>query len=174
MEINGTNSGAAIFALKKALEIPKDEIGRALDEELGEPFKRNSPGALILRVLLWDKATDWCTGGKLSNYPPLEWHHIVPKKILQNMLVDEKVFNNIANMTLLSETANKEFKDKPPWIYGPDRIKDPARLESHLIPKSHAATFISGRTINRTDELAKFLSERLNLIRKVAHQLLLP
>jgi len=156
----------------KALEIPKDEVGRALDEEFAEPFKRGGRAALVLKVLLWDKAIDWRQGGKLSNYPPLEWHHIIPRKALKNIAVDESVANNIANITLLSTVANKEFKDQPPWIYAPNAIRDAARLESHSIPKSYATAFTAGKAINKPDELAKFLVERLKLIQKEAKQLL--
>jgi len=165
---NSGNLGEAL----KALVILKDEVGQALDEEFKEPFKRNSPGALVLKVLLWEKAIDWRKGGKLSNYPPLEWHHIVPRKALKNIAADESVANYIANVTLLSEEANKKFKDQPPWIYAPNDIKEPTRLESHFIPKSYAAAFIAGKAINKTDELAKFLAERLKLIQKEAKQLL--
>lgn len=154
----------------KDLKIAEDEIARALDEELGESFKRRSPGALLLKVLLWDKAIDWRKGGKLSNYPPLEWHHIIPRKALKNMFADESVANNIANMTPLSAEANKEFKDKPPWIYAPNFIQDRTRLESHFIPKSYAKAFIAGKPINNTSELSKFLVERLKLIKKEARQ----
>jgi len=164
------NLSAALKALE--LETPKNEVARALEEELVEPFKRNSPGALLLKVLLWDKAIDWRQGGKLSNYPPLEWHHIIPGKALKNIAVDESVANNIANVTLLSEIANKEFKDRPPWIYAPNAIQDATRLESHLIPKSYATAFTAGKAINKPDELAKFLAERLKLIQKEAKQLL--
>ncbi len=156
----------------KALEIPKDEIGRALDEEFAEPFKRKSPGALVLKVLLWDKAIDWRKGGKLSNYPPLQWHHIIPSKVLKNMFVEASVANNIANMTLLSQVANKEFKDQPPWIYAPNAIQDWTRLESHFIPKSYATAFTDAKAINKPAELAKFLAERLKLIQKETKQLL--
>ena len=166
--MKSANLGEAL----KALEIPKYEIGRALDEEFTGPFKRNSPSALLLKVLLWDKAIDWRQGGKLSNYPPLEWHHIIPRKALKNMAVDESVANHIANLTLLSTKANKEFKDQPPWIYAPNAIKDSARLESHFIPKSYATAFTAGKAIYKTDELAKFLVERLKLIQKEAKQLL--
>jgi hypothetical protein len=155
----------------KALEIPKDEVLRAMDEELAEPFKKGTPGALLLKVLLWDKGTDWRKGGKLSEYPPLEWHHIIPPKVLKNMYAEDSA-NHIANRTLLSQDANKEFRDQPPWIYGPSRIGDSARLESHLIPNSYAKAFTSGKAINRPDELAKFLTERLKLIQKEAKQFL--
>ena len=156
----------------KALEMPKDEIARALDEELAEPFKKTSARALLLKVLLWDKAIDWRQGGKLSNYPPLEWHHIVPRKALKNMFAEESVADNIANLTLLSATANKEFKDQPPWIYAPTAIQDSTRLESHFIPKSYAKAFTDGKAINKPDELGKFFVERLKLIQKEAKQLL--
>lgn len=158
----------------KALEILSDEIARALEEELGEPFKRKSPGALLLKLLLWDKALDWQKGGKLSNYPPLEWHHIVPRKALRNMLIDEVVATNIANLTLLSEEANKKFKDQPPWLYAPTAIRDPIRLESHLIPKSYSVAFTGGKAINDKDGLSKFLAERLKVIQKKTKQLLNP
>ena len=155
----------------KALEIPKDEIGRALDEEFAEPFKKRTPGALLLKVLLWDKGIDWRRGGKLSQYPPLEWHHIIPPKVLKNMYAEDSA-NHIANRTLLSQDANKEFKDQPPWIYAPSRIGDSTRLESHFIPNSYAKAFTVGKAIQKPDELAKFLTERLKLIQKEAKQLL--
>lgn len=164
-------SDGPVQALKE-LEIEKKDIDRALDEELKEPFKRKSSGALMLKVLLWDKALDWRKGGKLSSYPPLEWHHILPKKALKNMGVDEVVTNNIANLTLLGEEANKEFKDQPPWIYAQQSIKDPKRLESHLIPRSYSSSFTDGKAINDKDGLGKFLAERLKMIQKEAKQLL--
>jgi hypothetical protein len=156
----------------RALEIPKDEISRALTEEFAEPFKRNTPGALVLKMILWDKGIDWRKGGKLSNYPPLEWHHIIPRKALRNIAAEDSVANNIANMTLLSEAANKEFKDQPPWVYAPNAIKDPTRLESHCITKPYAAAFTAGKPINKQDELAKFFTDRLKLIQREAKQLL--
>ncbi len=88
------------------------------------------------------------------------------------MFADESVANNITNMTLLSAIANKEFKDQPPWIYAPTAIQDSARLESHFISKSYAKAFISAKAINRPDELAKFLVDRLRLIQREAKQFL--
>lgn len=155
----------------KALEIPKDEIGRALDEEFAEPFKKGTPGALLLKVLLWEKGIDWRRGGKLSQYPPLEWHHIIPPKVLKNMYAEDSA-NHIANRTLLSQDANKEFKDQPPWIYAPSRIGDSARLESHFISNFYAKAFTNDKPLTRPEELAKFLTERLKLIQKEAKQLL--
>jgi predicted nucleic acid-binding protein len=153
------------------LEIPKDELRRALDEEFAEPFKKGSPGALLLKVLLWDKGIDWRKGGKLSQYPPLEWHHIIPPKVLKNMYAED-ASNHIANRTLLSEDANKQFKDRPPWIYAPSIIAEPARLESHFISASYAKAFTAGKAINKPDELLKFLTERLRLVQRNAKQLL--
>ena len=163
------NPNEALQAL--ALEIPKEVVRQALDEEFAETFKRGSPGALLLKVLLWEKGIDWRKGGKLSQHPPLEWHHIVPPKVLKNMYAEDAA-NHIANRTLLSQDANKEFKDQPPWIYAPSRIGDSARLESHFIPKSYAKAFTNGKEINKPEELAKFLTERLKLIQKEAKQLL--
>ncbi len=157
-------------ALKALVSEMQDDIARALEEELPKPFKKNSPSALLLKVLLWDKAIDWRQGGKLSNYPPLEWHHIIPSKVIKSMVADESVANNVANMTPLSAEANKEFKDKPPWVYAPDFIKDPTRLESHFIPKSYAKAFIAGKVISDTGELGKFFVERLRLIQREAKQ----
>ena len=155
----------------EALEIPRDELRRALDEEFAEPFKKGSPGALLLKVLLWDKGIDWRKGGKLSQYPPLEWHHIIPPKVLKNMYAEDTA-SHIANRTLLSEDANKQFKDQPPWIYAPSLVGEPARLESHFISGSYAKAFTAGKAINKPDELAKFLTERLRLMQKNAKQLL--
>jgi len=152
-------------------EIPDGDLRRALDEELGESFKRGSPAALLLKVLLWEKGLDWRRGGKLSQYPPLEWHHIFPPKILKNMYAEE-VAGVTANRTLLSEDANKEFKDKPPWLYGPSHVADPTRFESHFVPTSYAKAFVQGKAINTKEELAKCLTQRLNLIEREARHLL--
>lgn len=168
--MGSNNPSEALEALFS--EMPKDEITRALEEELPKPFKKKSPVALLLKVLLWDKAMDWRKGGKLSEYPPLEWHHIVPRKFVSSMVADESVANNISNMTPLSAEANKEFKDKPPWIYAPNLIQDPKRLESHFIPKSYAQSFIAGKEISNTGELGKFFTERLRLIQGKSKQLL--
>ena len=168
--MKSANPSEALEALFS--EMPKAEIARALEEELPKPFKKNSPGALLLKVLLWDKAIDWRKGGKLSDYPPLEWHHIVPRKFISSMVADESIANNISNMTPLSAEANKEFKDKPPWIYAPNFIRDPKRLESHFIPRSYAKAFIAGKEISNTSELGKFFVERLKLIQKEFKQLL--
>jgi hypothetical protein len=156
----------------KVMEIPKDEIIKTLDEDMVGSFKRKSPAALILKTLLWEKGLDWRKGGKLSTYPPLEWHHIFPKKTLKNMGIEDEVINNVANMTLLSEEANKEFSEQPPWVYGADLIKDPVRLDSHMIPRSYSASFIQGKPLTNKDGISKFLTERLKIIGKETKQLL--
>jgi len=169
--MKSANLSEALKALDS--EILEGEIARELEEELAKPFNKRSAGALLLKVLLWNKADDWRKGGKLSNYPPLEWHHIIPSKFIKSMVVaDESVANNISNMTPLSAEANKEFKDKPPWIYAPNFIQDPTRLESHFIPKSYAKAFIAGKPIKDTQELSKFFLERLKLIQRESKQLL--
>ena len=155
----------------KALEIPKNEIIKALNEELAGSFKRKSPVALILKTLLWENGLDWRRGGKLSTYPPLEWHHIFPKKALKNMGIEDDIINHIANMTLLSEDANKEFRDKAPWIYAPQAIIDSARLDSHFIPTTFSTSFIQGKPIINKSGLSKFLTERLKIIEKEIKQL---
>ncbi len=168
--MESSNPSEALDALFSRM--PKGDVARALEEDLPKAFKKNSPSALLLKVLLWSEAIDWRKGGKLSNYPPLEWHHIIPSKALKNMVADESVANNISNMTPLSSEANKEFKDKPPWLYAPNFIQDPSRLESHFIPKSYAKAFASGKAISSASELSKFFVERLRLIQREAKQLL--
>ena len=157
----------------KSMAIPKDELIRALDEEFEEPFKRKSPGALLLKVLLWRKAIDWKKGGPLSGYPPLEWHHIISKKIMKDLAVDEDIANNVANITLLSADTNKQFKDDPPWKYASTVVQDPVRLQSHFIPQTYAESFVAGKPLFRRNDLAKLLSERLKEIKKQARDLLI-
>lgn len=135
----------------------------ALQGLLRKPFRQNIPEALLLRSLLWTTgALDWQKGGPLSTYPPLEWHHIVPKKICKLWRLQGS--DSIGNLTLLSSDANKVFKDDPPWEYGAERIRDVSRLTSHFVPQEFAERFLRGEPISTQAEFDAFLEGRIKLI----------
>lgn len=170
-----TNDGRAIYNAKTlqealgALRIPLQEI--KLLERFQEAFKERSPIALLLKILLWNKGLDWKKGGKLSDYPSLEWHHIIPKKACKYLGYDEKGVSSSANMTLLNKEENKAFKDKLPWEYAPIDIKDKTRLNSHFIPDEFADNIVNGKPIN-ADQFQDFLKKRAELIAQEAERFL--
>lgn len=143
----------------------------ALQGLLSKPFRKNTPEALLLRSLLWTTgALDWQKGGPLSTYPPLEWHHIVPKKICERSGLQRS--DSIGNLTLLSSDANKVFKDAPPWQYGKERIREVSRLTSHFVPQEFAERFLRGESISTQAEFDAFLEDRIKLIAAKAAQFL--
>ena len=87
--------------------------------------RRNSVQRLMIYLLAFkNDAQDWNTDGykikaeAVGPYKP-EWHHIFPRKWLKDNVpgVDEKLFDSVANMAVISGEANRKIAAKSPKEY---------------------------------------------------------
>ena len=90
------------------------------------------------------------------NPDDLHIHHIFPKEFLERRGYMEE-WDNVANITIISESANKKIKFRDPKEYLKELYEvDPELLEKHFIPTDKELW-----DINRFSE---FLKERMRLI----------
>lgn len=172
-----SRDGAAIKRANNLRALLDGDLKIAVDPDdleklLKLDFRTSSPQALLLKVLLWDHALDWTMGGKLSTVPPLEWHHIVPKKVCQTLGFAKGSDAALANRTLLSKTANQSFSDQPPWVYGPSKINDRNRLLSHYIPDDYVTQFMAQIAIADDMKYQDFLNRRRHSLLQAARTFL--
>ena len=107
-------------------------------------FIRTNAYSRALIVLLAHKMPMNLTNGSkvdtseaLSAFNKKEYHHIFPKKYLQNIGVDQNKMNSLCNICMLPSSSNKIILDKPPSEYFAKIV--PAEqfrqiLESNLLP----------------------------------------
>ena len=85
-------------------------------------------------------AKDWFTGVKLKKNSftedqKIEYHHVFPKKLLNARNVDRYIRDEMANIAILGQRANRSILAKEPKNYLADIAKtDRARLESQYVP----------------------------------------
>jgi hypothetical protein len=108
-------------------------------------------------------AKDWDTKSidpaKVADIPDdqISIHHIFPEAVLRKSGYDEELRNDVANITLISKTANKALKDEEPSTYLRDLYRaDPALLELHFVPTEEA--------LWRVDNYKEFLRHRRRII----------
>jgi len=83
-----------------------------------------------------------------------EWHHFFPRAILRKQGIEDQQINAFANIVVLNEKANRQFKSNPPEKYiEKNNVKD-ERLQEQLIP--------TNKNYWKIDEYFKFLFERAN------------
>lgn len=95
-----------------------------------------------------------------------EWHHFFPRAILQKQGIKDQELNAFANIVILNEKANRQFKSNPPEKYiEKHNVKD-ERLQEQLIPTNKEywkidkySNFLDERGNNLAREATKFLKE---------------
>ncbi|MFH0798662.1 MAG: DUF262 domain-containing protein [Pseudomonadota bacterium] len=107
-------------------------------------------------------AVDWFKGIKIrresfSEDQNIEYHHIFPKKLLNDKGVDRYMRDEMANIAFLSQKANRKILKRPPSDYLAEIAEnDPARLEAQFIPMD--------RTLWAMERFDDFLKERRKLL----------
>ncbi len=84
----------------------------------------SAPVQVMYAWLAAHKAQDWLLGTQLTDLVPatgvnlpfgeLTVHHIFPRKVVADLLVDPNPANTPANYALVSRETNSKLKDKPP------------------------------------------------------------
>jgi hypothetical protein len=120
---------------------------------------------LTLLLLLYNKlkTEDWNLKErpnikKVSELSPkeLQVHHIFPREFLERRGVVER-FDEFSNITIISKSANNEFKFKDPQQYLAElEHVDPELLEKHFIPID--------KKFWKINSYEEFLKERVKLI----------
>ena len=85
------------------------------------------------------KAIDWSDGRPIREHEPseLQQHHIFPRVVLQTRGTAVDDLENIANIALISKTANLQIADTPPSVYLPKlQMTNPDILRGHCIPRN--------------------------------------
>lgn len=91
-------------------------------------------------------------------------HHIFPRSQIQRYYQEyggikdmdlETAYNHVANITIISETANESIGNKLPTVYFKE-LDDPEILKSHIIPLDEE--------LWKTENYSQFLEERKKLI----------
>ncbi|MBM4446303.1 MAG: DUF262 domain-containing protein [Chloroflexi bacterium] len=153
------------------LLIDIDWTEEELRKKLDDPFRDNSPQALLLHILLWSSgARDWLqnislpaltqTSGTLES----QWHHILPKDWGKRHGFED--CEKTGNLTrLCGETNVRKLKKMPPWEYVPQFNITEDALSDHLIPKIYSEKFIRGQPLSH-DEFKQFVRERQEIITK--------
>ena len=114
-----------------------------------------------LAVLRRD-ATDWFKGIKLrresfSEDQNIEYHHIFPKRLLDDRGVDRFVRDEMGNIAFLGQRANRKIRATPPAQYLAAIAEDaPERLTAQFVPLEPALWDL--------DRFPEFLVERRKLL----------
>jgi hypothetical protein len=94
----------------------------------------------------------------------LQIHHIFPRDLLEKEGKDQFV-DDVANITIISNKANKRIGNKPPSIYLKELYEeDPELLKRHLVP--------TDAELWNVNNYEQFLKERRELILKYVANLL--
>ena len=123
--------------------IPSLDVLINLDNPLSPPTRKNSLSRAILAVTLRGGAKDLASDVRIrkSNIRNRQYHHLFPKKLLENESRKPGEINHVLNYALISNITNNLLQAKPPIEYlkkrlrldiGMNKIRN--RVESHLIP----------------------------------------
>ncbi len=154
--IESTNGGDINFTAEEFIE-----TGRS----------RNSVQRLMIYLLMYDNdGKDWSSeryrirAEATGNYKP-EWHHIFPRAWLQKNRkdLDNDRIDSVANMAVISGTANRAIGAKPPSEYIPELLGSDAQelLSAQAIPNP---TFVN------KDQYEEWLESRARLLADKANE----
>lgn len=131
-------------SLDDLLQKLKDHVKR-FELEPGELVGkgiRSPMFAMMYFILKHNGAKDWLTGLQLSDKTlgethKIQYHHIFPKSLLNDLHIDPKEINEIANLAFIGGKTNRHILNKEPMVYFtkeiiPKRGED--ALTSQLIP----------------------------------------
>jgi len=128
----------------------------------------NSPFfPLLFLAVIENDAEDWFRGIKIrrSNFAEdqnIEYHHIFPRTLLDTMNIDRYVRDEMANIALLSQKANRKILKRPPSDYLLEI--EPSRLTAQYIPMDS--------NLWRLDKYYEFLAERRKLLAAAMNEIL--
>ena len=98
--------------------------------------RMNKTNLFALYYALRDNdALDWWQGTKIDNTSKIEFHHIFPKKILRNAGIPDDLINDIRNIAIVSQKANRKIRAMFPEQYFDTEIHDMNRVYSQFIPE---------------------------------------
>jgi hypothetical protein len=130
---------AAIESLVKSLRFPDNFNENDFRKDYRDSFLR----LILYLVVFSNEAKDWIqqdvrigydrsTKSLNDGFKP-EWHHFFPKKVLSSCGIEESKGNEIANIVVLNERANRTFTSKQPHEYLEKHNVAVERLKEQLI-----------------------------------------
>ena len=114
-----------------------------LDSPMSPPTRKNSLSRAVLAVSLRGGAKDLASDERvrLDNIRKRQYHHLFPRKLLEDENRKRGEINHVLNYALISNVTNNLLKAKPPIEYLKKRLQLNIginticrRVESHLIP----------------------------------------
>ena len=154
----------ALIRNLQTTEVQEEWIDRSVDKE----------HLTMLSILLRD-SFDLVRNATIRlrdiNSKHIHVHHIFPKSLIQRYYKEygsigdmdlETAYNHVANITLISESANESIGNELPYVYL--REIDSEILESHMIPLDEE--------LWRLEKYPEFLEERKQLIMKRINELI--
>ena len=121
-----------------------DPVGRWLErirKERANLLVREFQGRLnntnrfaLYYALIQNDAIDWWNGTKIINTTQIEFHHIFPKKVLQDAKIPPNQINDIRNIAIVSSKANRKISAMPPEKYFASGTIDMRRVVSQFVP----------------------------------------
>ena len=120
--------------VKKWLENIRKERGDLKMRELRGRINKTKLFALYY-ALRQNEALDWWQGTKIDNTSKIESHHIFPKKVLRDAGFPDNLINDIRNIAIVSQKANRKINAMFPETYFDTEIEDRSRLFSQFVPE---------------------------------------
>jgi hypothetical protein len=117
---------------------------------------------LAYLAVIRNDAADWFRGVKIrrdsfAEDQNVEYHHIFPRKLLNDKGVDRYLRDEIANIAFLSQKANRRIRASEPSEYLPEIKKiAPERLRAQYIPDDQALWAL--------DRFEDFIAERRRML----------
>jgi hypothetical protein len=143
-------------------KVRPDDLARA---GMGSPFF-----PLAYLAVIRNGATDWFRGIKIrrENFADdqnIEYHHIFPRKLLNQRGADRYLRDEMANIAFLGERANRRIRASEPKDYLlPIKQQAPERLEAQFVPLDQALWSL--------DRFEDFLEARRNLLAEAMNRIL--
>ncbi len=115
-------------------------------------------------------AKDWFTGVKVkrdtySDDQNVEYHHIFPKKLLDDRGIDRFARDEMANLAFLGQKANRKIRATEPGIYLAEIAEEaPDRLEAQFVPLD--------QNLWKLDSFEDFLKERRRMLAQAMNEVL--
>lgn len=132
---------------------------RIINAEMFKTHSKNSPAFkifyLIMKKRLGERETSKMVMSLLNKK---EDHHLFPKKLLKKQKLDERLINDIANLTFISKKSNLNISDKDPQIYFQNLwdTEGETFFDRHLIPKD--------KNLWKIENYEQFIKKRRELI----------
>jgi hypothetical protein len=155
-------------------------LDRLLKDLRGEPklsaedLERGSTNSpffpLSFLAVCRNGAKDWFTGVKVkrdtySEDQNVEYHHIFPKKLLDEQGIDRFARDEMANLAFLGQKANRKIRATEPAIYLAEIAEEaPDRLEAQFVPLDPKLWSL--------DRFEDFLKERRRMLAQAMNEVL--